>query len=890
MPDSAFKPFVLGTYNVLRRLGGGGMGEVYLGEPVEQREAYVALKVVKEGVGDTTTLEKALGLEAKLSARLHHGNLRSVQKLDRERDRIFAVMEYVDGCDLGRLLGYLARKRRKLPPPLAVYVGWSVCRGLGALHSLKDSQGRSAGLVHRDVSPGNILVDARGVVKLGDLGVAGRAYAGSARAGKSAYSAPEVLAGKRGDQRSDVFSVGVVLWEGLTGRRLFKGTDDAAVKAAVANGPIPPPSTLEAKTTAEMEAVVLRALDRDPARRFPSAREMEAALVPCLAGNTARALGNALGRLMAQYVPLVTAEQRAALPRPRVGDAPLENAGNLDDSVRVWGTYNESYEGTLVGDSSAGPPPSSTDAAAQTTALMEGPAVDVLVDDGSDGDNGEVVALADDDGASHTVMEEAPPGLAGAAEDGPDPGSDATLMETRSPQLKAALAAARRAKAAVPPPTTGAATLMEEAPPELRRQRAQAPPKPTGKRSVAKPAAAEPPPELMEEESTAILQAPSSTELLPVPDELADLDDHEELDTPPVPQGAATTDEEGAAELSEGSAQTDHSGELPILDPAMVGGMDPLAGPEEGTGELDLGGPDLGSSGRDLLDFEPLSDAAIALPELEPEDEPEPVRRPATPAPPPRAAAKPKPEPKREVTPPPPAPPPPKVEPQGFQLSEAGEPPRKTDPVQVLRRLADPSVPRSFVLRIPSGLERNSVEVGCLLALDHLALFPGLGDPPRHAGSAHTGRMSHFLKTYQQQELTGVWSLSGTQPGQYAAFFIVQGYLHYLCLGGYHPPLLWDVADPARMSAAAATQLLDGALSGQHALLDALAAAQIASADALLGKLRTFILRRVSVVLQWGQVQFEYRPEVRLPYALPVISLPMGDITAEAEGLETALP
>jgi hypothetical protein len=150
--------------------------------------------------------------------------------------------------------------------------------------------------------------------------------------------------------------------------------------------------------------------------------------------------------------------------------------------------------------------------------------------------------------------------------------------------------------------------------------------------------------------------------------------------------------------------------------------------------------------------------------------------------------------------------------------------------------------------------------------------------------------MQMFLKTYQQQQLTGVWSLMGATAGQYAALYMVQGNLHYVCMAGYHPPWLAGVVDAGRLDAHAAGTLLDGALSGQRPLMDAVMDAGLGTAESVVRTFQAWLLRRVGSFLSWGQCQFEYRPEVRLPFSLPVVPIPLGSIIEMAEAVDAPIP
>jgi len=221
--------------------------------------------------------------EARLAARIRHPNV--VQTLDvvALEGELFLVMDYVQGESLARLLR--ASHKKKQPLPLSVVSG-IVCgalHGLHAAHEATNEQGEPLDIVHRDVSPQNVLVGADGVPRVLDFGVA-KAVGGIHTTregqvkGKLAYMAPEQLRSGTVDRRSDVFAAGIVLWEALTLRRLFTGESEGAVITNVLEQPIKAPSTIVGELPEALDAVVMRALDRDRSGRFESARQMALAL------------------------------------------------------------------------------------------------------------------------------------------------------------------------------------------------------------------------------------------------------------------------------------------------------------------------------------------------------------------------------------------------------------------------------------------------------------------------------------------------------------------------------------------------------------------------------------------------------------------------------------
>lgn len=270
----------IGRYELHARIAAGGMGAVHLGcirGEVGFRRA-VAIKRMHAAIASDPASVAGFIDEARLTARLRHPNVVSTLDVVGTDDELIIVMDYVHGESLAQL----ARSGSSLPIGIAVAVVIGALHGLHAAHEARDENGELLGLVHRDVSPQNILVGADGVARVADFGVAkasGKLATTKSDAvkGKIAYMAPEQLAGLEIDRRADVFSMGVVLWELLTGERLFLGANDGATVANILRKHIEPPSVRN-PVAADLDAIVLRALERDPDARFESARAMARAL------------------------------------------------------------------------------------------------------------------------------------------------------------------------------------------------------------------------------------------------------------------------------------------------------------------------------------------------------------------------------------------------------------------------------------------------------------------------------------------------------------------------------------------------------------------------------------------------------------------------------------
>ncbi|HSN28203.1 MAG TPA: serine/threonine-protein kinase [Kofleriaceae bacterium] len=292
-----------GKYRLDHRLGGGGMAEVFIGSMLgaEGFERKVAIKRVLPGYSDNAAFAQMFVSEAQISSRLAHPNIVSVLDFDRDAEnRLFLVMELVEGKDLDGLAA-----TGPLPIPVIIFVITEVLRGLGHAHDLPLSTGMR-GIVHRDVSPHNVLLSWDGGVKVSDFGIAKARNASEATAsvfikGKPAYMSPEQANGQPLDGRSDLFAVGVMLWEMLIGRRLFVGEDTRATLAAVLFGQIPRPRQMRADVPKDLERVVMKLLERDLPARYATA---EAAIDDLLACDAAPKNGReVLRRVLAERFP-----------------------------------------------------------------------------------------------------------------------------------------------------------------------------------------------------------------------------------------------------------------------------------------------------------------------------------------------------------------------------------------------------------------------------------------------------------------------------------------------------------------------------------------------------------------------------------------------------------
>jgi serine/threonine-protein kinase len=313
----------LGDYEIVEQLGTGGMAEVYLARHGNVRglERPVVLKrVLPHLARDHRFLEMFLD-EARIVSSLHHPNIVRTIEVGCDDEEYFIALELVQGESLDRLWSDLRKRQQRLPPPLAMFIVAQVAHGLHHAHTLCDDDGNPLNVVHRDVSPHNVLVSFEGDVKIIDFGVAkarnriSHTDVNCTAKGKAGYMAPEQVRGEAVDARTDVFSLGVTLWELLRGERLFARRDLIASSRAVCEDD-PPALVSAVGVDPAVDAIVKRALGKRPDERFTSAgelaRELEAELQ--VGGHAHEATTAALGRYLKATFP-----ERAQHWRSRMG-------------------------------------------------------------------------------------------------------------------------------------------------------------------------------------------------------------------------------------------------------------------------------------------------------------------------------------------------------------------------------------------------------------------------------------------------------------------------------------------------------------------------------------------------------------------------------------------
>ncbi|MBL8685370.1 MAG: serine/threonine protein kinase [Myxococcales bacterium] len=311
-----------GRYEVITEIASGGMATVFLGRALGAAgfARLVAIKCLHPHVAKDDEFVQMFMDEARLAARIRHPNVVPTQDLENGDDGLFLVMDFVDGEGLLGLLRGVFKDRKRVPVPIALRIALDVCAGLHAAHELTGQSGEPLRLVHRDVSPHNILVGVDGISRITDFGIARAEERLSVTRdgqikGKIAYMAPEQTSGVPVDRRADLWSLGVVLWECLAGRRLFFGQNDGEVLRNLLVHPIPRLKELVPEIPEALDAAVMKALARDPDERYATASQMAESIEE--AGGSvgiasARAVGTFVREIAGERIEALHAAARAA--------------------------------------------------------------------------------------------------------------------------------------------------------------------------------------------------------------------------------------------------------------------------------------------------------------------------------------------------------------------------------------------------------------------------------------------------------------------------------------------------------------------------------------------------------------------------------------------------
>jgi serine/threonine protein kinase len=344
-----------GRYETLRAIASGGMATVHLGRAVGVGgfERLVAIKIMHPHIAEEPEFVSMFLDEARLAARIRHPNVvATIDVQESETDGLFLVMEYIEGPSLKSLRQGVWSEGEQVPLAIVLRIMVDVLSGLHAAHTLKGEEGEPLNLVHRDVSPANVLIGADGISRITDFGVArAETRLSSTREGKLKgkipYMPPEQLMAEPVDHRCDVYAAGVVLWENLIGRRLFKAPSEGALLQMILDGPSETPSKFNPEVPSSIDEICQRAVSREPAERFASTADFAEALEEAAqAAGVGIATSRAVARFVAQsevYEPLdpkkLAGLKRAPMPSsPSLpGGPPSTPSGNAAPSGLISG-------------------------------------------------------------------------------------------------------------------------------------------------------------------------------------------------------------------------------------------------------------------------------------------------------------------------------------------------------------------------------------------------------------------------------------------------------------------------------------------------------------------------------------------------------------------------
>jgi serine/threonine protein kinase len=302
-----FSPESFGRYFLVDKIAVGGMAEVFKAKTFSHGgfEKLLVIKRILEHLSENDEFVEMFIDEAKISVELQHPNIIQIYDFGRIHHNYYIAMECVEGKDVKGILRKLAERRKLMPTEYALYIAHEMCKGLEYAHKRPDAQGEMLGIVHRDISPSNILASYSGEVKIADFGIAKARISGyntrdGVLKGKFEYMSPEQASGQDIDARSDLFATGIILHEMLTGRRLFKTNSDIKTLERIKAVAIKPPSHLNPSVPKRLDDLVMKALSKDPADRFQDARAFQGALLEFMYPATPDLTRENLGHFMTE--------------------------------------------------------------------------------------------------------------------------------------------------------------------------------------------------------------------------------------------------------------------------------------------------------------------------------------------------------------------------------------------------------------------------------------------------------------------------------------------------------------------------------------------------------------------------------------------------------------
>jgi len=350
---SNFQPTRFGKYLLLEKLATGGMAQLYRAKiiGVEGFEKFIAIKQILPHLAHEEELITSFIDEAKLAALLNHQNIVQIYDFGSMENSYFITMEFLFGKDLRAVNAKAREKGNPVSLENALYLISKVCAGLDYAHKLKDFQGKSLNIIHRDISPQNVFLTYEGDVKIVDFGIAKAASQSTITQvgmikGKVAYMSPEQAAGKVIDHRSDIFATGILLYELVAGRRMFQGADTLQILSKVREAEFTPLGTLKGGLPEKLYDIVSKALAKEPDDRYQSLADMQADIEECIFRLNLRPSG----RSMAEYLKLLFAEDIEAEGK-RMADA--AGAGAASDRAQEAEAERRSIEKIPVPEPSA---------------------------------------------------------------------------------------------------------------------------------------------------------------------------------------------------------------------------------------------------------------------------------------------------------------------------------------------------------------------------------------------------------------------------------------------------------------------------------------------------------------------------------------------------------
>ncbi|MEO7113587.1 MAG: serine/threonine-protein kinase [Polyangiaceae bacterium] len=370
----------LGRYELFDAIASGGMGTVYLARALDPRpgEAVVAIKRLHANRASDPQFVARFSREAKIATRVTHSNVVRTLDVGVADGELFVVREYLHGESLARLLRAAREKNEAVPHDIASAIVIGTLRGLHAAHEVRGERGEQVNLVHRDVSPENVLVGEDGVAHVLDFGIARtddqtQTTVEGQMKGKLAYMAPELI-DHEASRASDVYAAGVCLWEALTGQRLFSGDNESVVLAKVLAALVTRPSKIAPDISPELDALVMRALCRDPNARFQTAADMadalQAIVAPAGAARVAAWMRSLAGTALDERAQLVTAlatKSSRKMPWPLIGALALVAFGIF--AFAISSLHSRTID-TPITEVVASTPPASASAAASSPIAM----------------------------------------------------------------------------------------------------------------------------------------------------------------------------------------------------------------------------------------------------------------------------------------------------------------------------------------------------------------------------------------------------------------------------------------------------------------------------------------------------------------------------------------